>query len=97
MFEGLWYKFHKNLRTVDDYANGDRVMNINSMSRKFIPYGFRGTVVGRTSDKLIVLFDDQILGATEKLRGITDDFRCAHMDPEDLLNLTQKFCTVFKS
>jgi hypothetical protein len=33
-------------------------MNICSTGRKYIPFGFRGTVVGKTEDFIIVLFDD---------------------------------------
>ena len=40
---------------------GDRVMNINSTKREYVPFGIRGTVVGRTNDKVIVIFDEQFL------------------------------------
>jgi hypothetical protein len=33
-------------------------MNMNSSKREYIPFGLRGTVVGKTNDKVIVLFDD---------------------------------------
>jgi hypothetical protein len=33
-------------------------MNINSTRREYIPFGFRGTVVGKTNDKIIVIFDE---------------------------------------
>lgn len=36
-------------------------MNINSMKREYIPFGIRGTVVGRTNEKVIVIFDEQFL------------------------------------
>ena len=34
--------------TVDSFRVGNRVMNLNSTRRKYIPFGFRGTVVGKT-------------------------------------------------
>lgn len=49
----------------DTYADmfkvGQRVMNINSTCRRYVPFGLRGTVVGRTDKKVIVLFDQQFL------------------------------------
>lgn len=45
-------------KEVDDFKVGDRVMNINSSKREYVPFGFRGTVVGKTTDKVIVLFDE---------------------------------------
>jgi hypothetical protein len=44
-------------KDVDDFRAGDRVININSTKREYIPFGFRGTVIGKTNDKVIVLFD----------------------------------------
>ena len=37
-------------------------MNINSHLTGFIPFGLRGTVVGKTDHHLIILFDEQFLG-----------------------------------
>lgn len=37
-------------------------MNINSVKREYVAFGIRGTVVGKTNDKVIVLFDEQYLG-----------------------------------
>ena len=42
---------------VSDFKVGDRVMNINSVKREYVPFGMRGTVVGKTNDKVIILFD----------------------------------------
>ena len=36
-------------------------MNLNSRKRKFIPFGLRGTVIGKTDEKVIVMFDEQFL------------------------------------
>jgi Xrn1 SH3-like domain len=33
-------------------------MNINSSKREYVPFGLRGTVVGNTNDKVIVIFDE---------------------------------------
>ena len=45
-------------KQVADYRVGDRVMNVNSTKRDYVPFGIRGTVVGKTNEKVIVLFDD---------------------------------------
>jgi hypothetical protein len=36
-------------------------MNINSIQRKYIPFGARGTVIGKTEEDIIVLFDEETL------------------------------------
>lgn len=36
-------------------------MNLNSVKRVHIPFGLRGTVIGKTDDKILVLFDDEFL------------------------------------
>lgn len=46
---------------VEDFRVGNRVMNMNSTMRQYIPFGARGIVVGKTDSKLIVMFDDQFL------------------------------------
>jgi len=46
---------------VSDFRAGNRVMNMNSRRREYIPFGLRGTVIGKTNDKVIVLFDEQYL------------------------------------
>lgn len=43
---------------VNDFKVGHRVLNLNSVRREYIPFGLRGTVVGKTQDKVIVMFDD---------------------------------------
>jgi hypothetical protein len=45
-------------KKVESYTVGDRVININSTKREYVPFGLRGTVVGHTTDKVIVLFDE---------------------------------------
>ena len=48
-------------KNTNDYQVGDRVMNVNSSLREYVPFGLRGTVVGKTNEKVIVLFDEQFL------------------------------------
>ena len=52
-----WCQAYSN-KSVDDYKVGDRVININSTKREYVPFGLRGTVVGHTNDRVIVLFDE---------------------------------------
>jgi len=47
--------------TVRDFRVGNRVMNLNSTLRQYVPFGARGTVVGKTESKLIVMLDEQFL------------------------------------
>lgn len=42
----------------DKFKVGDRVLNLNSMKRAYVPFGARGTVVGKTEAKIIVMFDE---------------------------------------
>lgn len=42
---------------LESFTLGNRVLNLNSSNRAFVPFGLRGTVVGRTERKVIVLFD----------------------------------------
>lgn len=44
-------------RTSKDFKVGDRVLNLNSVMRQYVPFGLRGTVIGRTDDKVMVMFD----------------------------------------
>eukprot|EP00347_Sterkiella_histriomuscorum_P002677 403367227 len=89
------YTNHFSPKEVNDFNIGDRVMNINSTLREYVPFGHRGTVVGKTSDKLIVLFDQQYLGG-DNINGQSQDFRGGKVGPNDLLNLTQKFMSILK-
>ena len=54
------YKF-----SVKDFKYGDRVANINTTKRKFIPFGELGTVVGGTLDGVIVRFDEPNVSLTD--------------------------------
>ena len=72
---------------------GNRVMNMNSSRREYIPFGLRGTVVGRTEDKVIVMFDEQFLGGSDVFMHC-EQYRGAFVNPNFLLNITKKFESV---
>jgi hypothetical protein len=78
-----------------DFKVGHRVMNMNSTLREYIPFGLRGTVIGRTEDKVIVLFDDQFIGGTD-IHYHCEAYRGAFVNPNYLLNLTKKFESVLR-
>lgn len=80
-------------KQVDYYKVGDRVLNINSVGRIYVPFGLRGTVVGKTSDKVIVLFDEQYLNG-HNIYGHGEEYRGGFIDPTNLLNLTKKFTSL---
>ena len=82
-------------KTPDDYRVGDRVININSTKREFIPFGLRGTVVGKTTDRIIVLFDEQFLSGNN-IFGHAEDYKGANVNPNFLINLTHKFTQILK-
>jgi len=35
---------------------------MNSTMRNYIPFGLRGTVIGKTDEKVMVMFDEQFIG-----------------------------------
>jgi len=86
----FWFGTQIARMDVSDFKVGNRVMNINSTRRLYIPFGARGTVVGNTEETLIVLFDDQFLQGTN-IYGLCDNYRGAHMDPNNLINLSRNF------
>lgn len=55
----------------------------------------RGTVVGKTNDKVIVLFDDQYLGGNN-IQNHCQDFKGGSLNPNFLINLTHKFQQILK-
>ena len=75
---------------VDMFKVGQRVMNLNSSRKDYVPFGFRGTVVGKTERKVIVLFDNQFLQGTD-INGHCQNYRGAILEPSCLLNITKKF------
>ena len=66
------------------------MLSINSSKREFVPFGLRGTVVGHTNDRVIILFDEQYLGGNN-IHGHCKDLKGGNIDPNFLINLTQKF------
>lgn len=79
-----------NSRTSRDFKVGDRVMNINSTMRAYVPFGARGTVIGRTEDKVMVMFDNQFVGGTDLFQQC-EQYRGALISPDFLMNFTEKF------
>ena len=47
--------------TPDKFKVGDRVINLCSVKRAYVPFGARGTVVGKTEQLIVVMFDEQFL------------------------------------
>lgn len=45
-------------KALDYFTMGSRVMNLNSTLRSFIPFGLKGTVIGKTESKILVVFDE---------------------------------------
>lgn len=68
-------------------------MNINSVKRQYIPFGLRGTVVGKTHEKVIVLFDEQFLNGND-IYGHSESYRGGFINPNHLINLTKKFTSI---
>ena len=82
-------------KDVEDFRVGDRVMNINSSLREYVPFALRGTVVGKTNDKVIVLFDEQFLNGNN-IYGHCEEYKGAFVHPNYLVNLTKKFQSILK-
>jgi hypothetical protein len=55
----------------------------------------RGTVVGHTNDKVIVLFDEKFLGGNN-IFGHCQDFKGGYINPNFLINLSHKFQQLLK-
>jgi hypothetical protein len=73
----FWFSPYLNPQTVNDFRVGNRVMNVNSTLRQYVPFGLRGTIVGKTEAHVLVVFDEQFLHGTtvyghcEAYRGAT--------------------------
>ena len=76
--------------SADKFKVGDRVLNMCSVKRAYVPFGARGTVVGKTEQKLIVMFDEQFIQGTD-INGQSELYRGALMEPTHLMNVTRKF------
>lgn len=70
-------------------------MNLNSTLRKFIPFGARGTIVGKTEQMCIVMFDEQFLHGNN-IYGHCENYRGAIINPAFLLNLSRQFARMVK-
>lgn len=75
---------------VHKFKVGDRVLNICSIKRAYVPFGARGTVVGKTQQKVVVMFDEQFLQGSD-INGQCQLYRGAMMEPSHLMNQTRKF------
>lgn len=60
-----------------------------------MPFGLRGTVVGHTNDRVIVLFDEQYLGGNN-IYGHCQDYKGGYVNPNYMINLTQKFSSLMQ-
>jgi len=72
------------------FVVGDRVMSINSLRRKYLPFGLRGTIIGKTADNVIVLFDEQFLNG-DTVYGRCSKYRGAIIQPQQVINITKRF------
>lgn len=90
-----WAGYKSNKSTVADFRVGNRVMNMNSTLRQYIPFGARGIVVGKTDAKLIVMFDEQFLHGTS-IYGHCQLYRGAQVEPNYILNLSREFARLTK-
>jgi hypothetical protein len=72
------------------YHIGDRVININSTQRMYVPFGLRGTVVGKSQKQVLICFDQQFLQGSD-VNGHCEMYRGAMVDPDNLVNITRKF------
>jgi len=75
---------------VSKFKVGDRVLNTCSIKRAYVPFGARGTVVGKTEQKVVVMFDEQFLQGSD-INGQCELYRGAFMEPIHLMNITRKF------
>lgn len=80
---------------LETFTLGNRVLNLNSSRKQFVPFGLRGTVIGRTESKVIVLFDEQFLHGTS-VYGHCRPYQGAQLRPQDLLNLSKQFAKLAK-
>ena len=78
--------------TVDKFKVGDRVLNLCSVKRAYVPFGARGTCVGKSEQKVIVMYDEQFIQGSD-INGQCELYRGALMDPTHLMNITRKFET----
>jgi 5'-3' exoribonuclease 1 len=69
---------------------GDRVINLNSISRSTIPFGLTGTVVGILESKFEILFDTKFIGGNN-LGGKCSPMRGAVLELTDFFNISKNW------
>jgi hypothetical protein len=90
-----WFSPYVSRQRISDFRVGNRVMNLNSTLRQYVPFGLRGTVVGKTEDFVIVLFDEQFLQGTD-INGHCQNYRGAKVAPYYMMNLSRSFAQLAK-
>jgi hypothetical protein len=73
--------------TNKNFRFGDRIININTTTRKYIPFGEIGTVIGLTLDGVIVRFDEPNVSLTD-VHDTCPAYTGAVVNPESMMNLT---------
>lgn len=63
--------------------------------RHYVPFGARGTVIGKTESKIIVMFDEQFLHGNT-IYHHCEPYRGAYVDPDYIINLTRSFAVMAK-
>jgi len=72
------------------------VLNVNSVMRHYVPFGARGTVIGKTESKIIVMFDEQFLHGNT-IYHHCEPYRGAYIDPDYIINLTRSFAVMARN
>lgn len=88
-----WFRPYLEVAQVSAFRVGNRVMNVNSSMRHYVPFGARGTVVGKTEALIIVLFDEQFIQGSN-IYGHCQKYRGALLDPVNVINLSRAFATM---
>lgn len=76
-------------RPYKTFSLGDRVANLRSDDKRFIPFGLMGVITGISEDFLEVLFDVPFFGG-ETCGGRLPEGRGMYVWPQNLLNLSKK-------
>lgn len=68
-------------------------MNVNSTKRIYIPFGARGTVIGKTEESLLIMFDEAFISGTN-IYSHCPQYHGAQVHPRYLLNLSKTFAGI---
>ncbi len=69
---------------------GDRVINIRSGDRRYIPFGLFGTVIGYNDDHVVVLFDEPLfLGFELSSMAEHKTYRIVQVEKTRLINYSR--------